>query len=96
MVTHIVKRPSAVASRTARPSVCLVRMKLSADDRKAIEAALTTLPKDHPAREAHAQGTDPVMLIHLIEEDSVQQAIEDAWFAAYRRHLSIVSKRQQN
>ncbi len=87
MVTHIVKRTSGPLA-AGRAASRLGPVKLDPSDRKAIEAALSTLPSGHPARLALEQGADPVSLTRLVDEDELLRALEDAWYTAYRRRLN--------
>ena len=62
-------------------------MRLAPQEEQAIRNALAALPPNHPARLALQQDADPVVLMQLVEQDDVAQALQDIWFDAYRRRL---------
>jgi hypothetical protein len=61
---------------------------LAPQEQQAIHNALAALPPDHPARVALQRGTDPAVLMQLVEQDDIAQALQDIWFDAYRRRLA--------
>jgi hypothetical protein len=62
-------------------------VRLVPQEQQAIRKALAALPPNHPARIALQKDADPVVLMQLVEQDDVAQALQDIWFDAYRRRL---------
>jgi hypothetical protein len=62
-------------------------VRLAPQEQQAVRNALAALPPNHPARVALLQDADPAVLMQLVEQDDVAQALQDIWFDAYRRRL---------
>lgn len=69
-------------------------MRLAPKEEQAIRKALAALPPNHPARVACQRDADPVVLIQLVEQEDVVQALQDIWFDAYRRRLVSAQSRK--
>jgi hypothetical protein len=63
-------------------------MKLRPEEQQAVASTLAVLPADHPARLAAERGADPVVLIALLEQDDLAEALERIWFSAYGKRLA--------
>lgn len=58
------------------------------EEHAALAAALETLPADHPARAAYADGADTISLTHLVaDRPELVEALKEAFLAGYRRML---------
>ena len=51
-----------------------------------VAAVLATLPDDHPARAAYAEGADTIRLTHLVSAELVEPLTE-VFCSGYRRFL---------
>jgi hypothetical protein len=63
-------------------------MRLAPEEQEAVRTALSILPPSHAARVALERGADPAVLIQLVDEDALTEALQEIWFAAYRRCLA--------
>lgn len=72
----------------------LRRVRLAPQEQQAIRNALAALPPNHPARVALQQDADPIVLMQLVEQDDVAQALQEIWFDAYRRRLVSTQPRK--
>ena len=57
------------------------------DERAAIEAIVSALPKNHPAREAYDAGADAIRLMSLVDREDLAEKLNQAWLDWYSRRL---------
>lgn len=57
------------------------------EQRAAIKAILSELPKSHPAREAYEAGADAIELMSLVDREDVAEKLNQAWLDWYSRRL---------
>jgi hypothetical protein len=72
----------------------LTRVRLAPREQEAIRNALAALPANHPARVALQRDPDPAVLMQLVEQEDVAQALQEIWFDAYRRRLVSAQARK--
>jgi hypothetical protein len=59
-----------------------------AEERAAITAALESLPAEHQARTAFAEGADTIALTHLVaDRPDLVEALKQAYLSGYGRLL---------
>jgi hypothetical protein len=57
------------------------------DQRAAIRAILSALPKNHPARAACEAGAGAIELMSLVDREDVAEELNQAWLDWYSRRL---------
>jgi hypothetical protein len=59
-----------------------------AEEHRAVATALETLPVDHAARRAYAEGADTIQLSHLVaDRPDIVDELKEAYLAGYDRML---------
>jgi hypothetical protein len=57
------------------------------EERAAIEAIVSELPKNHPARAAYEAGADAIRLMSLVDREDLAEKLHQAWLDWYSRRL---------
>lgn len=57
------------------------------EERAEIEAIVSRLPKDHPARQACEAGAGAIELMSLVDRDDVEEKLNQVWLDWYSRRL---------
>lgn len=57
------------------------------EERAAIQAIVSKLPKDHPARQAWDAGAGAIELMSLVDREDVAEKLNQAWLDWYSRRL---------
>ena len=53
------------------------------EQQAAIQAILSELPEDHPAREAYRAGADAIHLTYLVDREDLVERLNQAWLDWY-------------
>lgn len=57
------------------------------EQRAAIKAILSELPRNHPARAAYEAGADAIRLMSLVDREDLAEKLNQAWLDWYSHRL---------